>query len=151
MQGYAPRDYKASFALHVDDDRPGAGAIELAHHNALPGTKHEPPIFDNQGKRWSDGTGLHVRVGISFNVTIITFTRKHVIKTGEDICFDIRIGVLIDGDSTRRVRRKHDARTILDPRAFAHAFDGTRDVDDFLAFMRRYWHVLGDAFHDHGW
>ena len=118
---------------YLDENGALARPIEFAEENALPGAQSEFSIFDEDGLAGSGQDGFHVRVGVAFRMAVGTIVRNQAIENSFHVSGNIGIGVLIDGDSGRRVRYVNVAESAGHARFANCVFDFAGDVHELRA------------------
>jgi len=112
----------------------GAGAVELAEVDALPGAEEEFAFVDDEGDRGTGEDGFEMAITVAFGVEIEGFALGD--EGGEffgDVVFDVGVGVFVDGDGGGGVGDEDDAEAVLDAGLGDEFGDARGDVEDFVA------------------
>src|SRR5690242_17791689 len=87
----------AIYYLHVQLS--GAGSVELAEVDSLPGAEHKPPVFDEYEHVVADEARLDVAVAVPLVMSVIRLVLRHQrFQLAEHVALDVRVGVLVDRD-----------------------------------------------------
>ncbi len=119
----------------------GAGAVELAEVDALPGSEEEFSVVDDEGEGGSCEDGFEVTVTVAFGVLIEGFFfGDEGFEFLEEVAFDVGVGVFVEGDGGGGVGDEDYAEAIGDGGFFDEFDDARGDVEDLVAV------VSGEAF-----
>ena len=80
-----------------------------------------------------DQCGLEVRVAVAFDVPPAGDLRRDAAQPRDQVRHDVRVGVLVDEDPRRCVRRSHDDHPCRDARIGDRSRDDTGDVEQFFS------------------
>jgi hypothetical protein len=108
-------------------------SVELRKEHALPGTECESAVCDRNQLGGSNQRSFHVRDRVSFEVAKISSFSNQPIKGEKNVMCNVRISVLVDEDSRRRVWHVNQQSRALDsPRHFSNIIC---DVDKLSLFL----------------
>jgi hypothetical protein len=112
--------------------------VELTEIDRLPPSKQNLPARKRHRNAGSDERGFDMSVRVVFKVfEIFKVLRYQLSQKPEHVRFYVRVSVLVDGQSARRVL----SEKYTDAFAYIRSRDGPRnlggDIDHFLTFRRR--------------
>ena len=114
----------------------GAGAVELAEVDALPGAEEEFAFVDDDGNGGAGEDGFEVGAGVAFGVFVEGFGFGD--EGGEfvgDVVFNVGVGVFVEGDGGGGVGDEDDAEAVLDAGLGDELGDARGDIEDFVAML----------------
>ena len=104
-------------------------AIKFAQKNPLPGAERQLAIFDEDRLVGAGKNRLHMRIGVTFRVTIRAFVRDQAVEDPFDVAGNIGIGVFVDDHARGGVRHVDITKPVLDPGIAYDLFHCAGDVD----------------------
>ena len=119
---------------YFNDKGSRSWSVEFAEVDALPCAEEEPALGENQRLGVTDRARFQVGGGVSFGVAILgVVPRVDFLKAAQHICFDIGIGILVDGDSGCRVERGDDDDSFLYIVVTQPFTDSVSDINHLIA------------------
>src|ERR1700675_501411 len=88
-----------------------ARAVKFTKEDTLPASQFKLAIFHKDRLTSANEHGLHVRIGISFDMPVRSFKRNQAVKRAFQIAGHIGIRALVDHDCRGSVRHVHIANT----------------------------------------